>query len=175
MIPRLGFSGSHLEWSEIWHADLSWPPWELIRFWSSSVDFPHFAGRHFDLVKQAKFAIFGHFLDNISEEWPLIWHVGVFWPYSKQITFWSRSVDIPHFDAILTWWNRSNLGFLENRGEKWRVDVFWPISEETRFWSQHYGIWCWSLLALEWTPSQSIVFSLYSIVGVGGDRTTAKY
>ena len=36
--------------------------------------------------------------------------------------------------------------------------------------SDHYGIWCWSLLALEWTPiftSQSIVFSLYSIVGVG--------
>ena len=34
----------------------------------------------------------------------------------------------------------------------------------------HYGIWGWSLLALEWTPiftSQSIVFSLYSIVGVG--------
>ena len=34
----------------------------------------------------------------------------------------------------------------------------------------HYGIWCWSLLALEWTPvftSPSIVFSLYSIVGVG--------
>ena len=34
----------------------------------------------------------------------------------------------------------------------------------------HYGIWCWSLLALEWTPiftSHSIVFSLYSIVGVG--------
>ena len=34
----------------------------------------------------------------------------------------------------------------------------------------HYGIWCWSQLALEWTPiftSQSIVLSLYSIVGVG--------
>ena len=27
----------------------------------------------------------------------------------------------------------------------------------------HYGIWCWSLLALEWT----IIVSLYSIVGVG--------
>ena len=35
--------------------------------------------------------------------------------------------------------------------------------------TQYYGIWCWSLLAPEWTPiftSQSIVFSLYSIVGV---------
>ena len=42
---------------------------------------------------------------------------------------------------------------------QWAVVVTFP-----------YGIWCWSLLALEWTPiftSQSIVFSLYSIVGVG--------
>ena len=34
----------------------------------------------------------------------------------------------------------------------------------------HYGVWCWSLLALEWSPiftSQSIVFSLCSVVGVG--------
>ena len=30
------------EWAEIWHADVSWPRSELIRFWSSSVDFPHF-------------------------------------------------------------------------------------------------------------------------------------
>ena len=38
----------------------------------------------------------------------------------------------------------------------------------------HYGIWCWSLLALEWTPiftSQFIVFSMYLIVGVGVTRT----
>ena len=34
----------------------------------------------------------------------------------------------------------------------------------------HYGIWCWSLLALEWThifTPQSTVFSVYSIVGLG--------
>ena len=30
------------EWPEILHADVSWPPSELIRFWSCSVDFPHY-------------------------------------------------------------------------------------------------------------------------------------
>ena len=30
------------EWPEIWHADPSWPPWELIRFRPWSVDFPNF-------------------------------------------------------------------------------------------------------------------------------------
>ena len=30
------------EWSEILHADVSWPPSELIRLWSRSDDFPHF-------------------------------------------------------------------------------------------------------------------------------------
>ena len=100
---------SHFEWPEIRHADVSWPPWQLIRFWSSSVDFSSF-GRHFDLVKQAKFAISGHFLESTREEWPQIWHVDVFWPPSEQIRFWSRYVDIPHFGTILTQWNRSNLG-----------------------------------------------------------------
>ena len=31
------------EWPGIWHADVSWLPSELIRFWSQSVDFSHFA------------------------------------------------------------------------------------------------------------------------------------
>ena len=30
LIPHLNFHCSHFEWSEIWHADESWPPWELI-------------------------------------------------------------------------------------------------------------------------------------------------
>ena len=58
--------------------------------------------RHFDLVKQAKFMIFGHFLENTREEWPQIWLVDVFLPPSVQIRFWSRYVDILHFGAILT-------------------------------------------------------------------------
>ena len=31
------------EWPELWHADVSWPPSELIKFWSRSVDFPFLA------------------------------------------------------------------------------------------------------------------------------------
>ena len=41
---NLSFCCSHFEWHEIQHADVTWPPSELIRFWSSSVDFPHFGG-----------------------------------------------------------------------------------------------------------------------------------
>ena len=33
---------SHFEWPEIWYAGVSWPPSELIRFWSRSGDFPYF-------------------------------------------------------------------------------------------------------------------------------------
>ena len=31
------------EWPELWHADVSRPPSELIKFWSWSVDFPFLA------------------------------------------------------------------------------------------------------------------------------------
>ena len=70
---------------------------ELIRFWSSSVDFPHF-----DSEKQAKFATSWHFLKNASEEWPEFWHADVSWPPSELIKFWPWSVDLPHFSIILT-------------------------------------------------------------------------
>ena len=30
------------EWPEIWHADVSWPPSGLIRFWSRSIEFTRF-------------------------------------------------------------------------------------------------------------------------------------
>ena len=45
----------------IQHTDISWTSWELVIFWSSFVDFPHF-----DFVNQAKFAISGHFLQNTT-------------------------------------------------------------------------------------------------------------
>ena len=44
LIPHPSFQCGHFKWPEILHADVSWPPSELIRFWSSSVDFPHFCG-----------------------------------------------------------------------------------------------------------------------------------
>ena len=80
---------SHFQWPEIQHADVSRPTLELIIFWSSYVDFPHF-------------------LENTREAWPQIWHVDVFWPPSEQIRVWSRYVDMPHLGAILTWC-KSNL------------------------------------------------------------------
>ena len=43
-LKLIPFYCNHFGWPKIWQADVSWPPWELIRFWSSSVDFPHFGG-----------------------------------------------------------------------------------------------------------------------------------
>ena len=40
--PQTFLSYLIFEWAEMRHADVSWPLWELIWFWSSSVDFPHF-------------------------------------------------------------------------------------------------------------------------------------
>ena len=40
--PQTFLSYLIFEWAEMRHADVSWPLRELIWFWSSSVDFPHF-------------------------------------------------------------------------------------------------------------------------------------
>ena len=80
---------------------------ELTKFGSSSVDFPHF-----DLVKQARIATSGHFLENAKEEWSELWHADVSWPPSELIKFSLWCVDFPNFGIILTLKNRSNLGLM---------------------------------------------------------------
>ena len=44
LIHGLSSYFSHLDWREIWHADVSCPSSELIRLLSSSVYFPYFGG-----------------------------------------------------------------------------------------------------------------------------------
>ena len=51
------------------------------------------------------------FLYNAWEEWPKIWHADLSWPPLDLITLDSGSIDIPHFGAILTEWNRWNVQF----------------------------------------------------------------
>ena len=136
---------------------------KLIRFWSSSVDFPHFGiiltsetgqtcnfrifsgerkggmactlacwcilttlwtyyilamvcwfsefWQNCDFVKQVKFRVSGDFLQNAWEEWLEIWHADVSWLHFQLLIFWAWSVDFPHFEGILTQWNKSNLQF----------------------------------------------------------------
>ena len=66
------------------HADVSWPPSELISSGSPSVSFWHY----FDLVKWVKFGVSGHFLENAWREWPEIWYAAVSWPLSELIRLW---------------------------------------------------------------------------------------
>ena len=58
--------------------------------------------RYFDLVKQVKFGVSGHFPENASRKWPEILHADVSWPPSELISLWPRSVDFSNFGAILT-------------------------------------------------------------------------
>ena len=62
-------------------------------------------------MKQVKFGVSGHFPENAWRKWPEILHADVSWPPSELNSLWARSVDFSNFSAILTWWNRSNLGF----------------------------------------------------------------
>ena len=61
---------------------------------------------YFDLVKQVKFGVSGHFLENVWRKWPEIWYAAVSWPHSEVIRLWLRSGDFSNFVAILTEWNR---------------------------------------------------------------------
>ena len=74
----------------------SWTSWELI------LDLGHrllifFILATFRLCESGQICDFREFSWEHNWEWPQIWHVGVFWPPSEQIRFWSRYVDIPHF------------------------------------------------------------------------------
>ena len=79
----------------------------IFKFW-------HF----FDLVKQVKFGVSGHFLENSWREWSEILHACVSWPPSELIRVWSWSVDFSNFGTILSQWNGSNLGVLVS---SWRT------------------------------------------------------
>ena len=108
LISHMMYNCSYFECPEIQHAYTSWPPWELIRFVSSSIDFHHFGS-----ILTLRFAISEHFLANTIEEWPQIWHVNVFWSPSEQIRIFR---DFPYN----AW---------EELPKIWHVDVSWPPME----------------------------------------------
>ena len=85
---------------------------------------------YFDLVKHVKFGVSGHFLENAWGELPEIWYTAVSWPPLEQIRLWLRSGDLSYFGAILTSWNRSNLGF---------PGIFWNPIEEMAW---NFACWC---------------------------------
>ena len=63
------------EWSALWHADVSWPPSDLYRFWSWFADFPN-------LVKWFKLWVSGPFLCLQPSSWQWLerraWNPDVF-------------------------------------------------------------------------------------------------
>ena len=66
----------------------------------------------FWLREMGKFVVSGHCLENtLWREWPEIWYAAVSWPPSELIRLWLQFVDFSNFDAILTLWKGSNLGF----------------------------------------------------------------
>ena len=87
----------------------------------------------------------------------------------KQGATWLPLNHAPHLKRNASWWRHQMETFsalLDICVGNSPVPGEFPAQRPV---TQYYGIWCWSLLAPEWTPiftSQSIVFSLYSIVGV---------
>ena len=109
LFKKNNFAFHLVAYFSLWHTDISWPSSELIKFWSWSVDFPFW--HHFDEVEQVKFGVSGNFLQNAWEEWHAIWHVDVSWLPFQLLTFWSWSVDFPHFGRNLNEWKKSYLQF----------------------------------------------------------------
>ena len=56
------------EWSALWHADVSWPPSDLYRFWSWFVDFPNFSEMVQTLGFWTFFCVYSHHLDSDWKE-----------------------------------------------------------------------------------------------------------
>ena len=99
--------------------------------------------RNFDLVKEVRFAVSGHFLKNAFEEWPEILHADVSLSPSELIilvTICWFSLFWWHFDISKSDRFEVSRHFLENAREEqheiWHVDESWPASELISFWSR---------------------------------------
>ena len=62
-------------------------------------------------MKRVKFGVSRHFLEKPLRKWPEILHADVSWPLSELIRLCVQFVGFSNFDAIMTKWNGSNLGF----------------------------------------------------------------
>ena len=89
--------------------DVNWPAWEYIKFWSRF--FIYLILVPFWLSETGQIWGFWDFFQNAWEEWPKIWHADLSWLPLELITLGSWSNGFPHFGAILTEWNRSNVQF----------------------------------------------------------------
>ena len=87
---------------------------------------------HTYLVKQAKFTVCGHLMENAREEWPELGHTDISWLPSELIKFWPWSVDFPfwhNFDLVKQVKFGVSGNFIQNAWEEWlaiwHVDVSW--------------------------------------------------
>ena len=125
------FPGERMEgMPEILHADVSWPPSELISSRSRSVDFCNWFWHYFDLVKRVKLGVSGHFLEKAWREWPEILHADVSWPPSELISLWLRSGD---FLILVLFW-------LSETGQIWGFQAFSGKPMEEIAWN--FACWC---------------------------------
>ena len=142
---KFGVSGHILEsawreWPEILHADVSWPPSELISSGSQSVR-PS-VRPSVRLSVRPSGDVSGHLPENAWRDWPEILHADVSWPSSELISLWPRSVDFFLFWRYFDLVKRVKFGvsghFPENAWRKWpeilHADVSWAPSELISLW-----------------------------------------
>ena len=143
--PQTFLSYLIFEWAEMRHADVSWPFWELIWFWSSSVDFPHFVSI-LTLWNRPNLQFMGIFLRTQGRNG---FKIGMLM-YSDHF---QNRLDFGHWlliSLILVPFWLSETGqiwgfhdFLQNAWEEWpkiwHADASWPPFELMKFGSWPIG------------------------------------
>ena len=100
-LMKLGFPGNNVNawkaWPEMWHACVSWPPPEIIRFYSVLV--PLVAKK----LSELGFLVI-HYKENTWKEWPEIWHENdVIIAWRMFLSFYSDTGTTVHI--FKTFWN----------------------------------------------------------------------
>ena len=96
------------EWPEDLHADLSWPPWKLIRLGLWSGDLSYFGAIW--LSEMGQIWGFQAFPENPLRKWPGILLADESWASSELSELWLQFLDFSNFGTILTSLNGSNWG-----------------------------------------------------------------
>ena len=112
----------------------------------------------------------GHLPENAWREWPEIQHADVSWPPLELIRLWSQSVNFPSFDATLTKWNRSNLGFpgISRRTHRRNGLKFYMLMylDHLQNWLVYgHGLLIFLILALFWLSETDQIWGFQAFPG----------
>ena len=134
---KFGISGHILEnawreWPDILHADVTWPPSELISLWrywppSELISF----WRYFDLVKRVEFGVSGHFIGERMEGNGLKFCTLMYLDHRQKWLVYGHGLMI--FLILAPFW-------LSERGQFWGIRAYPEQCMEGMAWN--FACWC---------------------------------